>query len=299
MVTLSGSSRSIARLLVTSAACTGLVLGCSLTTSLSGLSNGADLPASTAPDGGEAGASNDGGPSLDGSAGKDGGGDAAAALPFCDSLVPQPTFCDDFERTSLLGAWDRRDLSGGGSVTLESSTRTPAGREMLAAIPVFPAGSVSIAALVHTLVDAQVITLSYSLRIDAAPAQGAQQVMLVNVSPSDGSGDAFHTYLFVSPTGTVLVEETFPNSPGTMNTFTQKTLSEPIVFGVWQRVQMTLKLSSPTRVTLTVDGKTSFDDVADPFYRPGKVGVVAGVHYTSTPSGPLSLRVDDLTVDLQ
>jgi hypothetical protein len=52
-------------------------------------------------------------------------------------------------------------------------------------------------------------------------------------------------------------------------------------------------------VSLTVDGKTAFDDVADPFYRPGQTGVTAGIHYTNTPSGPLSLRVDDLTVDLQ
>ena len=53
----------------------------------------------------------------------------------------------------------------------------------------------------------------------------------------------------------------------------------------------------PARLVLGVDGKTAFDGVADPFYRPGVVAVGAGIHYTDTPSGPLALHVDDLYLD--
>lgn len=136
-MTVSRSARSPAMLLVTSAACAGLVVACSLTTSFAGLSNGADVPDSTASDGGNGGGSAEAGPGLDDSGGTDGSAlDGTALVPFCDSLTPKPTFCDDFERTSLLGSWDNRALSGGGSVTLESSTRTATGHELLAAIPV-------------------------------------------------------------------------------------------------------------------------------------------------------------------
>ena len=98
--------------------------------------------------------------------------------------------------------------------------------------------------------------------------------------------------------GFTLVEETFPGGMGG-GAFVQNPLSTPVLFGTWQRIDMTLTLASPPRLVLAVDGKVAFDALADAFYRPGTVSVNAGVHYTSTPSGPLSLRVDDLYVDLK
>lgn len=156
----------------------------------------------------------------------------------------------------------------------------------------------SVASLDRGLGDAQQVTISYALRIDAAPTQGAQQVMVVAVTPPS-TGDFFHTYLFVSKNGVQLVEETFPADAGATTAFIQNKLSAPIVFGRWQRIVMTLSLASPPHLFVSVDGKVAFDDAADSSYRPGKVSLSAGIHYTQTPSGPLAVRVDDLAVDLQ
>jgi hypothetical protein len=279
-----------------------LLAACSLTTSLDGISSGAPTPLATPEGGGvDAGGSPEASAALDGSTGLDaaGGIDAGPPGPFCASIVPKPTFCDDFERTSLIGAWENRSLSGGGSVTLAPSTRTPTGQELITKIPVFPAGSVSVASLDRNFVSAQRVTLSYALRIEAAPGQGSQQVMLVAVTPPGASGDFFHTYLFVTSAGVMLVEETFPGGSNAGGSFVPNTLSVPIVFGTWQRIDMTLTLVAPARLVLAVDGKTAFDGAAVPFYRPGVVAVGAGIHYTDTPSGPLALHVDDLYLDLK
>jgi hypothetical protein len=298
--------RGVAKLGGATIASLVLLGACSLTTSLDGLTGGA-VDAAFAFDSGTGGDSGpfgaEAGPPPEGGTGTDGATDADASPlgPYCDSLVPKPSFCDDFERASAsaLGSWDSRALSGGGVVTLDPSTRTPTGRELHVSIPVFPAGSVSVASLDRTFVAAQIIKLSYALRIDAAPPQGAQQVMVVSVSPPASNGDFFHTYLFVAPDGVRLVEETFPAGSNAGGAFVQNTLAVPIVFGTWQRIDMTLVLTAPPRISLHVDGMVAFDGAADPFYRPGVAGVSAGIHYTDTPSGPLSARVDDLYVDLK
>ncbi len=281
-----------------------LLAACSLTTSLDGLRGGAVDPVTPSDGGVETGPTGEAGPLPEGGTGSDGGvdADAAQAGPYCDSVTPKPTFCDDFERTTadVVGTWDTRDLSGGGVVTIEPSTRTPTGRELDTSIPVFPAGSVSQAALHRTFMgSAQRIKLSYALRIDAAPAQGSQQTMLVSVSPPNSNNDFFQTYLFVTTSGVLLVQQTFPAGVGGNGNFVQSPLATPIVFGKWQRIEMTLTLTAPTRVMLTVDGVVAFNGAADPAYKPGQVSVAGGIHYAITPSGPLALRVDDLFVDLE
>lgn len=280
-----------------------LIAACSLTTSLDGFSGGA-ADALTPPDGGgETGASGEAGPLPEGSTGTDGGidADAGPSVPYCDSLVPTPTFCDDFERTNanVIGSWSTRSLRGGGVVTIDPSTRTATGSELHTSIPVFAAGSVSEAALNRTFLgSAQQIKLSYALRIESAPGEGGQQVMAVSVAPPASNNEFFQAYLYVRPTGVILVEQTFPGDGGSGN-FVQHPLATPIHFGVWQRIEMTVTLTAPASILLTVDGAVAFNGVADPAYKPGQVSVGSGIHYTITPSGPLSLHLDDLFVDLK
>lgn len=296
--------RAVAKLGGGAIASCALLAACSLTTSLDGFTGGA-VDAVTPSDGGaETGASGEAGPLPEGSTGTDGGidADAGPTLPFCDSLVPKPTFCDDFERANanVVGSWGARSLSGGGVVTIDPSTRMATGRELNASIPVFPAGSVSQAALDRSFTGlVQKVTLSYALRIEAAPEQGSQQVMVVAVSPPASNGDFFQTYLFVMPSGVILVEQTFPGGAGGAGNFVQNPLTTPIVFGKWQRIEMTLTLTTPTSILLTVDGAVAFNGVADAAFKPGSITVNNGIHYTDTPSGPLSLHIDDLFLDLK
>jgi hypothetical protein len=296
--------RAVARVGGATLASLALLAACSLTTSLDGLKGGADDTVTPSDGGGETGASGEAGPLPDGGTGSDGGVDADAGptVPYCDSLVPKPTFCDDFERTNanVVGSWGTRSLGGGGVVTIDPSTRTATGRELNASIPVFPAGSVSQASLDRSFAGiVQKLTLSYALRIEAAPGQGSQQVMLVAVSPPASNGDFFAAYLFVMPSGVILIEQTFPGGAGAGGSFVQNTLTAPIVFGKWQRVEMTLTLTTPASILLTVDGAVAFDGAADPAFKPGLITVDNGIHYTNTPSGPLALHVDDLFLRLE
>lgn len=264
------------------------IAACTLTTSLSGLIGPPEnLPTDAGVDS----------PTLVGASDAGDGGDGLAVLPYCATLVPAPAFCDDFERTEPKGAWSKLSVSGGGAVTTEPSTRG-AGRELRTVIPVFGGGGFSAAKLeVASLDVADEVTVSYALRIEAAPEQNQQQIMAVTVRALQPSTDVFALYLFVRQGGISLVEHMFPTSPP--NKFIEHALLEPISFGAWHRIEMTATLSAPPHLRLRVDGKLAFDGAADPFFRRGQPTLNAGVHYTDSPSGPLALRIDDVAVTLK
>lgn len=270
---------------------------CSLA-SLSDLSSGDDDGGARAKDAGapdaaegrDAGAPDDGG-STDAPA------DAPPNATFCATITPKPLFCDDFERPDPKGTWGDPSLSGGGALATVPSTRG-AGRELLATIPVFGAGGVSSARMERTFPETDEVSVSYALRVDAAPGQGGQQIMNVVVY-LPANGDFFSTYVFVRPEDITLVEQTFPGGNGGAGVFVLHPLAETIPFGEWKRLELVIKLSAPPRLKLSVGGKVAFDGPADGFYRRGAPTLTAGVHYTNAPSGPLSVRVDDLTVDVK
>ena len=222
--------------------------------------------------------------------------EAAVAAPFCDTLVPTPTFCDDFERTTVWGAWTNQALAAGGTVALVPSTRD-GGRELRASIPLLEAGVASSARLVTSFLQTDEITLSYALRLDGVPAQVAQQLMNVNVMIPASGGDFYAAYLFANSSGVTLVEQTYPSGRGTGGVFAPHLLAKPIAYGTWLRIDMLVKTTKPTRLRLLVDGAAAYDGVADPFLRPGLFVVSGGIQNTNQPSGPLSVRVDDLYVD--
>lgn len=266
---------------------------CSLTTSLSGLAGPPEDDAAASADV-NADAAADSRAHVDASD----AADAAPVVPYCQTVIPTPVFCDDFERTTPQGTWSSLIVGGGGVITTAPSTRG-AGRELRSVIPVFSGGGVSEAKLRRTFADSDVVTLSYSLRIDAAPTQGEQQAMVLMVT-YPGSVDFFEAYLFVRPDGVKLVEQTFPGGGvGTGSIFKEHALTPAISFGSWQRIELTATLFKPPRLRLTIDGKVAFEGPADPFFRPGKPSVSAGIHYANGPSGPLSVRVDDLFLTLK
>ena len=197
----------------------------------------------------------------------------------------------------LQGSWDQEVLGSGGMLAIEPSTRTAQGRELHATIPFFTGGGVSQAHLARLLPATTAITISYALRIDSAPPQGTQQAM--NVRIEYGGGEFAATYLYVHPDAVAFVEQTFPLDASTMGDFAEHPLAVPIVFGTWQRITVTMTLGASPRHTVTIDGAIAYDAPADPFFRAGMPEVAAGIDYSAAPTGPLSLRVDDLYVDLK
>jgi hypothetical protein len=276
-----------------------LLAACSLTTSFDDLSNGGAALADGGPNadapstGNETGAGGDAStpPLADG-----GGADSGPSVPYCQTVVPAPTFCDDFERSDVNGVWTNEVLGAGGQLAIEPSTRTAQGRELHATIPFFTGGGISNAHLSRDLAAATAVTVSYALRIDSAPPQGVQQAMNVRILYDGGEFAA--TYLYIHPDGVTFVEQTFPQDASTMSEFLEHALAHPIVFGTWQRVTVTTTLGASPRHTGTIDGAVAYDAPADPFFRTGRPQIAGGIDYSGAPTGPLSLRVDDLYVSL-
>jgi len=106
--------RIIAPRIVGLAAAGVFVVACSLT-SLGGFSGGDGA----ATDGG----ATDGRSDAPTEGGVDAGMDGASPR-FCETLSPPATFCDDFERADLVGAWGMREVYGGATLDIRTSTRS-------------------------------------------------------------------------------------------------------------------------------------------------------------------------------
>lgn len=272
----------------------GATVACSLA-SLADLSSGGD-------DAG-AGPVAEAGPVADSSSDTrsriDGGLDAPADAPpdgtFCEVLRPVPTFCDDFERTNVQGTWDALNTTAGSAVTLAASTRGT-GKELLTSISLTTGGPASAADLDRSFPQSDELSISYALRVDGPPSQGQQQLMNVFVTiPSNG--DRYTVSIFASTSGIVLAEQTFPGGGAAGGVFLQHPLAQGLPFNVWTRVELLLRTTAPKRLLLKVGGEVAFDAAPDAFLRPGTIDLSAGIHYTAPPTGPLSVRVDDLVVD--
>jgi hypothetical protein len=281
-------------------AAASVLAACTLTTSLEGLSSGGAVVDGGGPGPGEAAT---GAESGSGDTGVDapmpidsGTTDGGPSVPFCQTVVPAPAFCDDFERSDLKGTWDTEVLGAGGVLAIEPSTRTAQGHELHATIPFFTGGGISQAHLSRNLSVASAVTLSYALRIDSAPPQGAQQAMNVRIVVE---GDFASTYLLIHPDAVSFVEQTFPQDASTMSVFIEHPLAHPVLFGTWQRITVTTTLGASPRHTVSIDGVVAYDAPADPFFRTGLPEIVAGIDYSVAPTGPLSVRVDDLYVQRQ
>src|SRR5262249_9187499 len=53
----------------------------------------------------------------------------------CNELSPIPKFCDDFERTSVIGSWSLVNTALGGSVTLDTNDSRSPSRSLLCSSP--------------------------------------------------------------------------------------------------------------------------------------------------------------------
>ena len=221
---------------------------------------------------------------------------AEASGPFlCSSLATKPTFCDDFERSGdLKGDWTLSTLSGGGAVTLAEAS---SGRELRATLPSFTGSGIGQAGLdksIHTTTDD--VTFAYRLQIDAAPPNGALQIMSIFLKPAD-SADYTITFLMARSTGLSLGQQTFVSGGSSVDY-----REDPIAgyaFGAMHGMEVHLALSAPPRVTVKVDGAVALDAPLFARFRPAEPIFSAGLHYAEPPAGPLSLRIDDVVIDLR
>jgi hypothetical protein len=271
----------------------GPLAGCSLT-SLDGLTGGDGVDGAAPP--------GDGADATDSAAGSDAARDGAAttdsgadAAPFCASRPPDAGFCDDFERADPRGPWKRVVESNGGAVAIEPMAG--GSRALHASMPLVTSGGVVQARLEQPLGHASRVRWAFRFEADAFPTvDSGVQLMAIY---GDLTGGAFFTiYLFVRPSGVSIVDQTFPADASATSEFHEHPLDPPVTAGAPHDLVVDAALTSPARLTVTVDGATSFDGAISTEIDDADLTLSAGIHYATPTSGPLSLRVDDLAVDL-
>jgi hypothetical protein len=277
--------------LVASGSLAAIAAACSLTTSLTGFSGGAndDATKSDAPnvvDGMET--STDGGPLPDGA-------DGAVATPFRCSDHPAAVLCSDFEGPSLTAGWNNTLTSNGG--VLESGNGR-FGRGLSSRIPAW-SGAVAAtrpnAALETSLPLAprQPLTLSFDTIIQPGTNTGAADFM----------GILFHGAYYIvafrmDDDGKVrLLQYADPTQMMPELVTSAPLLVQPAI-GTWVHVvmQLTFPAGRSAHLTITFDGTPAFDgDVAAGAYA-SQPYVNVGLHGAGSAGQGRTLLVDDVLV---
>jgi hypothetical protein len=208
----------------------------------------------------------------------------AEATSFCASLDAKPTFCDDFERSTLLGEWDGPSMSDGGLLAIEPATLTRAGRALHTTLPSIGSG-VGQATLWKRLSPVNGIEWRFAMRIDALPSGDGFQLNVISVYP--GGSKFVNAGLLVKPDGVVYFEYSEPS-------LNEYPLTAPIVAGRVSVIDINL---TPTHATVKVDGAQAYDGAS--LFVAGQPVVNAGINYVHGTTGSLSVFIDDLAVYLK
>jgi hypothetical protein len=176
----------------------------------------------------------------------DGTPDAAseAAGPFCASLSPQPTFCEDFDEGTTLSAGWNPTTTNGGTYAVDSTLALSPPNALLVTVPAVDAGTTAGASI------SRPFTLNFNeatVDLDFYPEQsGASGVFSVYLT------GGYVAIVGIDPSKSHL-QEGSPADAG-MDTFTVTHLA-PIPLGAWTHLAMTLHLlPKPAWITVSYDG---------------------------------------------
>ena len=214
------------------------VAACSLTTDLSGLAGGA--AALGGPDAGPEGAVD---APVEAQVGVDAAdaGDAGVDASF---TCVGASFCDDFERMEVLGAWDQIVVGPAATATL--TTHAKAGKSALRAS--MSAQANSPAGLLKTLGQAKAIHVTYSMFLSDSPAREIHLVPIWFDYAEDAGARRDAVFLSINAGKVAFVEQEFV---GVMETFFNSTTPVAAILNQWIDVDIQLDLSS-TPATIVV-----------------------------------------------
>jgi hypothetical protein len=238
--------------------------------------------------------------SPDGSASEAGGDSGLAAIdagdggkpPFtlhCNELSPIPKFCDDFERTSLLGnSWDLDSTSPGGSTTLDTNDSRSPIRSLLCKTP-SDTGSLE-ALLQRSFPDVSAnIVLRFDMKIDAALQSGNVIPVLLGLgSPSASANNEMSLH----PTGTSWLEADYRVSPAR---FQDHAFTREPAFGSWERVKVELQ---PSHIKVSLDDDVVVDDPLTYPVSPSRFYLQMGLD-TQEVKEASTLHIDNVALDWQ
>ena len=256
--------------------------GCSLTTSLDGLSSGGG------PSPSDAGA--DTSPLVDS------GSDASADAP-ADSGPGDPCtgaiFCDTFERSGdVKGAWSFQGLQGNGTLAFDTTTaaRGTTSLEMVLPVGTTPRAYLSWDSTTTTSKRARV---EWSAKSDAAPDRETQ---LMRLELQSSARNTFVFVAFVPGNNIVLAEQREEPGVSPSVTYSNVVLDSGFVPGKWQRWSLEIDArTSPARGEVLLDGVRIGSKTLENPVDTGKIGVIVGGTFVR--DGPVrTIWFDDVAV---
>lgn len=269
-----------------------LILGsaasaCSLLISTSDLSSdGRGAPADGAVDDANASAldsATDSAPDSDAGSAPD----ADASDAWCPAAA---LFCDDFERSSVLGSWDRVLAEQGG--TSDVATGTPFGSALRVRVP---AGTISAQAAVnrgpHEAL-AEYVSHRSRVRITKLPESGGVNLseLVLHRSASERST----AFLLLQSSGVRLFEQDCTPS---CSSKTHPVLPQ-LTLDVWHDVTLRIQLdTTPAKIDLEVDGVVLHSLPAATNVRPGTFETSAGFNYSTPTHGEAEAYVDRVVLE--
>jgi hypothetical protein len=226
-------------------------------------------------------------------------GDATdAANSYCTSLVPQPLFCEDFDRTSLPGRWNVWRQTGG-SLDLDTSAYVSPPNSLLAQYGALQPGQALDVLLrkqfTFTTLPSNFVLEFFVQPIRADSATNAAAV-IASLDFNDSAGDRYSLQFSevqnFGALGVRFEEQTGWSDGGT--SYTNHPLPDGLTPGTWTDVRLEVT-GAHARVTfgtaLEIDAPLVITVVGTRFQ------LALGSSYETEPSMGWSTRFDNVTLD--
>lgn len=213
---------------------------------------------------------------------------ADANVPFCDTLSPKPTFCDDFEGTYAT-RWSAKHPSGTGILSFDTgdSVGPPKpGHSLLAATT---ADETSYLEWSTSKVPAS-FHLAFDFRAEVLPTSDVTYVARVRV------GSSQYVAIYALPGNTSVQDFVYHPDGGAP---ADHKASSAIAVDTWTHVELDVSFgASPTTAKLRLDGTEVLStDLASDFSA-GAPNLELGVAFVNT-AAPRRFRYDNVVLDVK
>jgi hypothetical protein len=222
--------------------------------------------------------------------------DAPPAGRFCDSVMPQPTFCDDFD-VGMFGAnWNMPNIVGpGAALSADAFARSPPTALRAAA------GTPLQQAYANITKDfsgtTRIIDYAFDLYVERK-STGSDPIEVCDVGVN-ANGDTYYVAVLLGNTDYVLAEHDPPMGNGESMSIP---ISSPLPTKKWVRVAFRIDyapaMGSPN-VTFSIDGVVGLSTALPAYgWKPGTAWAQAGIGWAGSGSTGGEVLVDNVVVRL-
>jgi hypothetical protein len=232
------------------------------------------------------------------------GGAGEAGVPFCESQVPQPTFCTSFDGPSYLAGWDPSGTPKNVRVERDAVNFASAPASLRVAFDRTTGGGASGAVGIDFVAfDGKpfTATVGVDVRVEAAAPQGALAVISDLLLVSTNGGPSYLLQLVCRPlpdgasVSVGLVEVPLPSGAST-----EHGSSGRLTLGRWSRVQLVASgAGSGNHARLAIDGAPVFDGALVIPMGTGVPGSNFGITAVDTGTTAWAFNLDNVTIDMK